>query len=248
MHPAPHCSAKYSMLPTIDAIKALSTAGFVPVSARQDASGGTEWDTESHSRHIVRLRPLGMEDTPAAKMKLGVVPEIIIVNASDASTRFAMDVGLHRLVCSNGLVAFTVDSRISTVHKHTTIQEVVVRAEAMVKTYRPLLDQVQRWSKLTLTDKQVTTFAKKALTLRGLSEEYDPASLLVVQRKEDEGTALWTVFNRVQENAMRGNAYGVRLREDGRQQALISRPLSGIAREIEFNKALWALAEEFEGK
>jgi len=68
-----------------------------------------------------------------------------------------------------------------------------------------------------------------------------PAQLLKQRRTGDLGDDLWTTWNVVQENAIKGGiqAYG---RDDlGRPRRVKSRAVTGIDQDIKLNKALWHL-------
>jgi Domain of unknown function (DUF932) len=61
-----------------------------------------------------------------------------------------------------------------------------------------------------------------------------------VRRNGDEGSDLWTTFNRVQEGLIRG---GSRCRTpQGRRMR--ARAVQGIDQNVGLNQALWTLAEE----
>ena len=64
--------------------------------------------------------------------------------------------------------------------------------------------------------------------------------LIEARRPEDLGNSLWTTFQRVQENAMRGGRAG-RTAQGRRTQ---TRPVGSIDRTVSLNRALWVLAEE----
>ena len=72
-------------------------------------------------------------------------------------------------------------------------------------------------------------------------ERYAPEGLLRVRRTEDAGQSLWAVFNRVQENALRGGLVGF----SAAGQNIVSRPLRSPIADTRFNTDLWRLAEEF---
>jgi hypothetical protein len=64
--------------------------------------------------------------------------------------------------------------------------------------------------------------------------------LIEARRPEDLDHSLWTTFQRVQENAMKGGQPGRGVR--GRR--LHTRPVASIDRSVSLNRALWTLAEE----
>ena len=67
--------------------------------------------------------------------------------------------------------------------------------------------------------------------------------LLDSRRWEDAGDDLWHVFNRVQENLIRGGQRDFsRRREDGRRYPR-TRAIAGLDQNIRLNRELWNLAE-----
>ena len=64
--------------------------------------------------------------------------------------------------------------------------------------------------------------------------------LIEARRPEDFGNSLWTTFQRVQENALRGGQPG----RGAKGRRLHTRPVASIDRSVSLNRALWVLAEE----
>ena len=60
------------------------------------------------------------------------------------------------------------------------------------------------------------------------------------RRFEDRRDDLWTTFNRLQENLVKGGLEG--RSRNGR--ATRTRPVNGIDQNVKLNRALWVLAEE----
>jgi hypothetical protein len=62
------------------------------------------------------------------------------------------------------------------------------------------------------------------------------------KRKEDNKRDLWTTFNVVQENLIKG---GVKIwKTEGKKRKVKSRQVTAINEDVRLNKALWILAEE----
>lgn len=106
-------------------------------------------------------------------------------------------------------------------------------------------------SGLQLQPPEEIAFATAALALRfgerGIEETggHRPAPVTAEQqiearRPEDIGHSLWTTFQRVQENVIRGGQPGRSVQ--GRR--LQTRPVGSIDRGVSLNRALWMLAEE----
>ena len=89
-------------------------------------------------------------------------------------------------------------------------------------------------------------FATAALRLRyedAQKAPVGPEKLLEARRYEDAGEALWHVFNRLQENLLRGGLKDeTRCRADGRRFAR-TRAITGLDRNVRLNKELWSLAQ-----
>jgi hypothetical protein len=100
---------------------------------------------------------------------------------------------------------------------------------------------------LTLNTDEERAFATTALALRyGKRAEGQPpapvtaAQLVEARRPEDLGHSLWTSFQRVQENVMRGGQPG----RSTQGRRVRTREVASIDRGVSLNRALWMLAEE----
>lgn len=98
---------------------------------------------------------------------------------------------------------------------------------------------------VTLEPVEAEIFARSALALKYESDPTAPAPIteaqvLAPRRISDCKPDLWSTFNRVQENLVRG---GLAARtSNGRRQR--TREVRGIDQNIKVNRALWMLAEE----
>ncbi|MNG31048.1 hypothetical protein D3C84_1167890 [compost metagenome] len=59
------------------------------------------------------------------------------------------------------------------------------------------------------------------------------------RRAEDRASDLWTTFNRVQENTIKGGLRG--RNKQGRRTT--TRAVNGIDQDVKLNRALWVLAQ-----
>ena len=71
-----------------------------------------------------------------------------------------------------------------------------------------------------------------------------PEQLLTQRRSGDLGNDLWSTWNVVQENAIKGGIRAVGRDDLGRPRRVKSRAVTGIDQDIRLNKALWLLGEE----
>lgn len=237
--PDKRVSERYEFIPTTDMIAALTAAGFVPVGARnQRAYKGSGNDTTG--RHVVRFRL-----AKTAKQALGeVIPEVIVSSSHNGRTRYTMRAGLFRLVCLNGLTVATHNfGEISVKHTKGMLAEVTAAANKIIADAITSVKAVEAMQAVKLNEKEQHAFAKKALGIRfredkGETPPVTAEAVLGVRRKEDEGASVWQVFNRVQENLVKGGLVGAA--ESGRR--VQTRQLTSTGRDAQVNYDLWQLA------
>lgn len=97
---------------------------------------------------------------------------------------------------------------------------------------------------VTLSSENQNAYARAALAYR-YGKEHPPvteAQVLSARRWEDKKDDLWTTFQRVQENLMKGGLNG--LSAQGKRSH--TRAIKGIDGDIKLNRALWVLAEQMQ--
>lgn len=247
--PAPHCSPLYRFVPTMDVIEALDAEGYVPVAAAQDSVKNDRWGASKHARHMVRMRLRGTEALDKRRMAAlgGVVPEIVMYNSSNGGSPFELHKGFFRQVCSNGLIVMVTESEFTHRHRRAA-EEIIQRVSALSASSKGTFDQIQQWTKIRLDPAAQARYAAEALLLRvGGSKErakrYDAATLLAVNRPDDEAPTLWNLFNRAQENGQKG-AIEARDEQESRT-GLALRPVRGVRSDFEWNTGLWAMTERW---
>ncbi len=240
-------SDRFQPIPTIEILRALQAEGFMPVGARQ--SGTRDAGKADYTKHLIRLRRI---DDGKVYNVGDTVCEILLKNANDGTSAYDLMAGLFRVRCQNSLVAQT-----------STIDSVKVRhsgdvgAKVIEGTYRVLqeaentLAAPQDWSTVKLNPAEQLAFAESAHIVRfGSTEDGEastpiqPKQLLIPRRYDDKANDLWTVFNIVQENAIRGGLRGpFRDPEGNRIRRVRTRAVTGIDQDIKLNKALWLLTQ-----
>lgn len=231
--PAPHLSSRYVHVDSEAVIAAMMQEGF---SVAKINSANPRKRDVLYSRHTIDFRH---PDMPAIG---DAVPRIVFSNSHDGTSRASAVAGVFRFVCSNGLVVGNTYANEKVRHAGETAKELVARMQAIAKNTSPIFAQIERWSKIDMSESQRLDFARMAAMLRwGDPYRYAPESLLAVRREEDDKGDLWTVFNRVQEATTQGGVVG--FTRTG--QTTTARPLTEISSNLKFNVALWNLAEEF---
>ena len=130
--------------------------------------------------------------------------------------------------------------------RHTgNIVDSVLKASFELLEHGPkILDAVKVWQNIQLTEAEQSDFARAAHTLRYKPDSntftaLEPQKLLEPRRIEDNKPDLWSTFNRIQENVMRGGQ-----RADFANRRNRTRGIRGIDEGQKLNKALWQLADD----
>lgn len=229
-------SARYTYIPTSTILDGLRKEGFQPFAVTQTRV--RDEGKRDFTKHMLRLRHASqIADTEAN--------EIILLNSHDGTSSYQMLAGMFRFVCSNGLVCGNAVSDVRVPHKGQIIDNVIEGAYDVLDGFglvRELRDDMRA---ISLRPAEAEIFARSALTLKYEPDPVKPApvtesQILAPRRSADAGTDLWTTFNRVQENLVRGglparNAAGRRTR---------TREVQGIDQSVKINRALWLLADE----
>jgi Domain of unknown function (DUF932) len=232
----PGVSEKYGFVNTKAIIDSMRDHKFEIVEVRQ--SQRRDIDRMPFTKHMLKFRPAGL----IGKVRRGdVVPQVMMLNSHDRSSGFHLYAAMFRLVCENGLLVSD-GAEVTPVKVHHTlrmVQDVTDRSLELIKcidgVYRLRSDMMST----LLTPKSALTFARQAVEFRPpRAATLAPETLLIPRRKEDDTLDLWHVFNRVQENMLRGG--NETTAKDGR--VVMTRGIGRIERDVEVNTRLWSLA------
>lgn len=230
--PATKVSERYQFISSAEIIERFAEEGWRPASA---STANPRKADVATAKHMIDFRHPDTEEIN------GAVPRIILINSHDGSSSARVMSGVFRFVCSNGLVVGTTSANLNVRHSGDAAADLIHRMRELAKNTSGLYSQIERWSKKDLTKSQRHEFARFAAQLRwGDAQRFDVQDILALRRAEDDKGDLWSTFNRVQENTVRGGIEGYS--RSGRMAT--SRPLSDITRSVDYNAQLWALAEE----
>jgi hypothetical protein len=232
-------SERYTYIPTIEVLRGLRKEGFEPFMVAQSKSR-TEGKTE-YTKHMIRMRYAAQVNARTE------ANEIILINSHDGASAYQMLAGVFRFVCCNGLVVGTVSNDIRIPHKGRIQDDVIDGAFKVLDDFEAVDASTDSMKTLALRPEEQRAFATAALALRYGERSDDQAptpvtaeQLVEARRPEDLGNSLWTTFQRVQENTLRGGQAG----RNAQGRRMHTRPVGSIDRTVSLNRALWVLAEE----
>ncbi len=238
-------SERFAPIPTIEILRGLGKEGFQVVGAKQAVARMD--DRRLFTKHLLRLRRMDN----AEQYRVGdTVCEMLLKNANDGTSAYDLMAGLFRIRCLNSMVTQT--GTIDTVkirHSGDVMSKVIEGTYRVLGEAQKALVAPSEWSRQQLLKEERDALAEAAHVLRFADTEGNvktavkPEQLLVPRRVGDTGNDLWSSFNVIQENAVRGGIHAAGYNANGQWRRSTTRPVKGIDMDVKLNKALWVLAE-----
>jgi len=225
-------SSRYTYIPTINVLDGLRKEGFQPFFVAQSRSrieGKSEF-----TKHMLRLRQINEIEASEAN-------EIILINSHDGTSSYQMMAGCFRFVCQNGMVTGDIVEDIRVRHKGNIVHNVIDAAFTIVDNFEAVNESVDGMKSTLLLPAEQELFAEAALSLKYDENEapITPNQLLSTRRIADKNNDMWSNFNRVQENLLRGGLRG----RNAAGNRTTTREVKSIDNNVKLNKALWILAD-----
>ncbi|QKJ89316.1 DUF945 domain-containing protein (plasmid) [Paramixta manurensis] len=227
-------SERYTYIPTITLLDKLRDEGFQPFYAKQSLVRDQE--RRDFTKHMIRLR---RGNNASGKE----VPEIVLVNSHDGSSSYKMIPGIFREVCKNGLVCWKSFGEISVPHKGDIVKQVIEGAFEVLGVFDKVENNIEMMKSIQVNNEERRLLGQLALEYKYGDKEPPVTAERIIQPRAwyDKGTDLWTAFNIVQENLIKGGVAG----RTAKGKRTTTRPVTGIDGDIKLNQALWKMAEEF---
>ena len=237
-------SDRFRPIPTIEVLRGLAKEGFYPVGAKQSVARLD--DRRDFTKHLVRLRRL---DNVQQYTVGDTVCEMLLKNANDGTSAYDLMAGLFRIRCLNSLVALqsSIDS-LKVRHSGDVTHKVIEGTYRVLGEAQKALVAPAEWSQIKLETEERKALAEAAHVLRfgdaegNVKTPIEADQMLAHRRAEDRSNDLWTTFNVVQENTIKGGLKGVGLDANNRRRRTTTRAVNGIDQDVKLNRALWTLA------
>lgn len=247
-------SARFATIPTFELLGALRAKGFVPTMAMQSVC--RKADKTPYTKHLMRFR----HETERGNTRPDV-REVVMINAHDGTSQYKFMEGVFRTVCTNGLVTGDIDATYKVKHMGNIIGEAIDATFTILEQAEETMRTIEEMKRIQLNKAQQLLLAEFAMTIRfdlPLQEEeenaaivvdslpttkpviYQPSDFLRVRRAADRQDDLYTTFNRVQENTIKG---GLK-RYDNRGKLHTTRGINSITENTKINQALWQFTQK----
>ncbi|MFS9378603.1 DUF932 domain-containing protein [Legionella pneumophila] len=235
-------SAQYSPISTEQIIDKLMSEGFFPTWATQTKSQNQE--SKAFAKHMLRF-----QRHDVIQNNQGLYPELVLINSHDGLSSYRLMAGLFRVVCGNGMIAGQSYDEIRIKHQGDVVGNVIEGTYKVIETANKMLDVSDDMASIHLNDTEKMIFAEAAHSLKFSDDEgamiVAPERLLQPRRYVDQkDNDLFTVFNVLQENLIKGGIRGHRLNKYGYTTRTKTREVKAIDQNVKLNRALWTLTEK----
>lgn len=237
--PHPKMSGKYAFVPTLEVVNIMREQGWYPAYARQAKAYKNA--NKGFQKHLVRMRHPEL-------IKGGEFVEATIINSHNGQSCYIICFGIFRLVCTNGLITGETFGSIRIRHIGFKQQDVIDASCKLLGTAPKVVEHIDAYKAIELDPPQKKAYAQAALAWLyekpEKSSPVTPAQLLEPKRDEDRRNDLWTTYNVVQENLIKGGLEGVSPKTGKKVK---TRPIKALDKDVRLNRALWTLADKMAG-
>lgn len=241
--PRPGLSTKYSFLPTSRIIEDMGRLGWQVGAAKSNRSR-TQVNKE-YGNHVVRFfhPDIYLRDQQG---NVESYINVVVMNNHSGLGSFKFEIGIFRLVCSNGLTLKDKDMGSFNIrHSGYSFDQLQETMNQAIERLPDLVGRINEYNMITLTPEQQYDFAAKAIALRSYSDrvptQQELDEFLAPRRKEDEGDSLWVILNRVQESVMKGGYHLINAKGKFRK----AKSIKNIQKDIQLNQQLWELGMQY---
>lgn len=228
-------SDRYAMISTNTVLDGLRKEGFQPFMVMQTKV--RDDDQRDHAKHMIRLRHVDQRQGEEWN-------EIVLVNSHNGTSSYQMFGGIYRQICSNGMVCGDNFAEVRIPHKGSVTDRVVEGAHTILDGFGLITEHKEDMKALKLDQAEQEAFASAALLLRFDDPAVPPPiteqQILRARRSADASNDLWTTFNRVQENLVKGGQRG----RSAKGKPMTTRAVTGLDSDVRLNRALWTLSEK----
>ena len=203
-------SDKYSYINTKSIVEEVEKRGWSLV--KQSQAKVRKVEKHGFQRHLLIFENPEYNDYSSTGTIQGR-NQLAIRNSHDVSSSLQMFMGHMRLACANQIFAKDFGSEgfyesIKHIGGDDKTNEAITKFELLVgkmNTFRSIINQL---SHTPLTKEQEWEFAERAIKIRfngsPFIENITPNMILESRRIEDNSRDAWTIFNKVQENVIKG--------------------------------------------
>jgi hypothetical protein len=206
-------------------------------------TGASAQNRSPYAQHRVTLVHENDLDRVRNQVEFEGIPRIEMFNSHNLTKRLMFAIGYFKFLCSNGLIVASGPAEtIRTKHRFSgdRLEEIMGQVSQISERFPTINNRIEGFKSRELTENEQLAYAHYAIKGRYNYRPEMPKrfkdmgrtaeKILAHRREEDAGNSAWVVYNRVQENLIRGI--------EG-----FSRPINSYLDNVRVNQLLWKGAE-----
>lgn len=243
-------SSRYLYVSTDKLISGLTSQGFRIAGAKQQAT--RDASKKEFTKHVVYL---SRENTVTELKRGQEIPLLALTNSHNATSALSIDTAFFRVACSNGLLMPSHSLNSSKVRHNLGMQGQVIEAayrvlsnfDSQIETINQLKQiEMSKDEKMLLAESAQNLIFEPEIVKVNQEKKHDLRELLLSPRRHDDSKQdLWTVFNVIQENAIKGGRRIYSVNDKGQLGTRTMRKVNSIDRDAKLNQELMSLAQKF---
>jgi len=237
--PHERLSDKYVMVQMGKIITDLRTLGWYPYDVSQ--ARVIKANNINTQAHMIKFR----QEKDLDIMNVGEeIFELLSVNGHNGRIPLAFYSGVFKVACENGLIVMQQDmGHFKVKHIGFTFAEMEELIINHVKKMKDVAANINEFKKITLDAYRKAVLA--TMIHQELKVKQPIPNLLTIRRAEDNKDDLWTTFNVIQENVIKGGVY---YNSGPKNRRVKSRPIKNIQRDVSSNLVMWGVLNQFYSK
>jgi hypothetical protein len=198
-------SDKYQFVNSEQILAIFAQAGWTPVS--QTAIVPRKESRQGFQKHMVRLEHPDYQTMPGLEGVHTTRPQLLMINSHDRASSLRLMWGMFRMACLNGIVTGESVNEVKLTHNTKMAERLPAALQQLLNAFPTMMQQAEQLARTQLTDAAVQQLIKTVYDARLEGSEKIVSvdyRLPYVRRSADTGNDAFTIFNRVQEAAIRG--------------------------------------------
>ena len=234
--PSQKASNTYQFVSTREILERVQKDGWL-------ITGASAQSRSPYAQHRVTLVHENDLDRVRNQSQMEGIPRIEMFNSHNLTKRLMFAIGYFKFLCSNGLIVASGPAEtIRTKHRFSgdRLEEIMEQVSQISERFPVINSRIDGFKSRELTESEQLAYAHYAIKGRYNYRPEMPKrfkdmgrtaeKILTPRREEDAGNSTWVVYNRVQENLIRGI--------EG-----FSRPINSYLDNVRVNQLLWKGAE-----
>lgn len=203
------------------------------------------FEREGYQKHLLKFRNDNFKEIGGLQFFNQSIPELIVENSHDGSGALKIFFGVFRIACLNGIIAGASMASMRVIHSQNSIKNIDQAVDNMTAGIPDLIEKVKRFSAIELTQEKRMELARIAYDIRlkdtknAIVTDYSLSKALLPKRAADCATDAFSVFNVLQEKAIRGGLIFQQADQSGRIDWKKSRGLNSVNQSVRVNRELW---------